>query len=123
MKPHLGLSFVSRIEFCMTFPGRHHTRPRQGYGGEAVEERRAMLEAEELHRAGMLHPPRASHLTGDKRQEEVHDCGQRHKTNGVPGGRASPTRLFMLPRGPKGDARLLRVIKRQLKLVRGIPKA
>ena len=44
----------------------------------------------------MLHPPRASHLTADKRQEEVQDCGQRHKTNGVPGGRASPTRLFIL---------------------------
>ena len=45
-----------------------------------------------------LHPPRASHLTGDKRQEEVQDCGQRHKTDGVPGGRASPTRLFILRR-------------------------
>lgn len=93
------LALLPRIEFCMT-----QDAPGQFEGGCEAGLRRRDCEEEESERgaaapvAGMLHPPRASHLTGDKRQEEVQDCGQRHKTNGVPGGRASPTRLFILRR-------------------------
>lgn len=94
----MGHSFVPRIESCMTQDaptpvaeaGRGRVTVRKLCGRERCRRQRSCTVA------GMLHPPRASHLTGDKRQEEVHDCGQRHKTDGVPGGRASPTRLFIL---------------------------